>query len=89
MDFESIILPYYKKKKFIQKTIKSIQNQSYRNFELIIVYDDEELEDLEYIKKITNKDKRIKILINSLNIGAGLSRNKAIKNSKGNFCQTV
>ena len=85
MNFVSIILPYYKKKKFIQKTIKSIQNQSYRNFELIIVYDDEELEDLAYVKRITNKDKRIKIIINRINIGAGLSRNKAIKNSKGNY----
>jgi len=85
MNFVSIILPYYKKKKFIQKTIKSIQNQSYGNFELIIVYDDEELEDLAYVKRITNKDKRIKIIINRINIGAGLSRNKAIKNSKGNY----
>ena len=35
----SIIIPYFKK--FIKKTINSIFNQSYKNLELILVYDDE------------------------------------------------
>ena len=36
----SIIIPYYKKQKFINKTIRSVLNQTYRNFEIIIVNDE-------------------------------------------------
>ena len=35
----SVIIPYFKKKKFFKKTIKSIMNQSYKNFEIILIYD--------------------------------------------------
>ena len=38
--FISIIIPYFKKKIFFEKTIKSINNQSYKNFEIILIYDD-------------------------------------------------
>ena len=85
MSLVSIILPYYKKKKFIKKSIGSILSQSYKKFELIIIYDDEDHEDLKFIKKLIKKDKRIKFIINNKNIGAGLSRNKGIKFSKGNY----
>ena len=83
MDLVSIIIPYYKKKKYIEQSINSVINQNYRNFELIIVYDDENKADLGFLKKITKKDKRIKLYINRKNLGAGRSRNKAIKLSKG------
>lgn len=85
MDLISIIMPYYKKRKFISKTINSILAQSYKNFELIIIYDDKNKEDLYYLKKKFSFDKRIKIIINQKNIGAGLSRNKGILASKGKF----
>ena len=86
MDLISIILPYYRKKKFIKKTIFSVINQTYKRLELIIVFDDPaKKDDLKYIKDISKIDKRIKILVNKKNIGAGLSRNKGIKFSKGNY----
>ena len=40
MDLVSIIIPYYKKRLFIEDTIKSILNQSYKRFEIIIVNDE-------------------------------------------------
>ena len=51
----------------------------------MIVYDDEDKSDLSFINQIKRLDKRIKIIVNKKNIGAGLSRNKAIKYSKGKF----
>ena len=36
----SVIIPYYKKQKFINKTIYSVLNQTYRNFEIIIINDE-------------------------------------------------
>ena len=80
----SIIIPYFKKKDFFKQTIKSIISQSYRNFEIILVYDDQNLEELFFVKKLLNKIKNKKILVNKKNLGPGFSRNKGILSSKGN-----
>jgi len=85
MTLITVVVPFYKKREHIIYSIKSILKQSYKNFEIIIVYDDEDLHDFKYVKKLANLDKRIKILRNKKNIGAGESRNKAIKNSRGNY----
>ncbi len=85
MSLVSIIIPYFKKKNYIESTINSILNQKYQNFEIIIVYDDKDKGDLKFLKKIRKLDKRTKIIINKLNIGAGLSRNKALKLAKGKY----
>jgi teichuronic acid biosynthesis glycosyltransferase TuaG len=85
MDLISVIIPYYKKKEYIISSINSVLNQTYKNLEIIIIYDDPNKEDLILLKKIKKKDKRIKIYINKKNLGAGRSRNKGIKLSKGIF----
>ena len=85
MSLVSIIIPYFKKKKYIESTINSILNQKYQNFEIIIVYDDKDKSDLKILKSIKELDRRIKIIINKSNIGAGLSRNKAMKLAKGKY----
>ena len=81
----SIIMPYYRKKKFFSKSIKSILDQSYQNFEIIIIYDDENLDELNYLKIFKKKYKNIKILINRFNVGAGISRNRGIKIASGKY----
>ena len=85
MDLVSVIIPYFKKKNFIDQSISSVLNQSYSNIEIIIVYDDEEKSDLEYLRKIYNSNKKIKIIVNEKNIGAGFSRNKGIREAKGKY----
>tara|TARA_B110000503_G_C7064121_1_gene378000 strand:- start:21 stop:773 length:753 start_codon:yes stop_codon:yes gene_type:complete len=85
MDLISVIIPYYKKKEYIISSINSVLNQTYKNLEIIIIYDDLNKEDLNLLKKIKKKDKRIKIYINKKNLGAGRSRNKGIQLSKGIF----
>ncbi len=83
----SIILPYYKKKKFIIKTLSSIYSQSYKNFELIIIYDDQNKDDFIFINNYI-KSKRLKnvcIINNKKNIGVGLSRNLGVNKSRGKF----
>tara|TARA_A100001011_G_scaffold394006_1_gene485340 strand:+ start:567 stop:1427 length:861 start_codon:yes stop_codon:yes gene_type:complete len=85
-DFISIIIPYHKKKKFFQETINSISKQTFKNFEVIIIYDDHDKSELNYVKKILNNEKFLKkLIINNKIIGAGLSRNKGIRISKGNY----
>ena len=85
MALVSVIIPYFKKKKYIRSSVKSVLNQTYKKFEIIIIYDDEEKKDLNLIKNIKKKDKRIRLILNKKNIGAGQSRNKGIKFSKGKY----
>ena len=89
MPYVSIIIPYYKKKKFIKNSIKSVLNQTFKNFEIIIIYDDNEKKDLSFIKQITKSDNRIKLIVNNKNIGAGLSRNKGIHKSLGKYISFI
>ena len=81
----SVIIPYFKKKNNIKKTIRSAISQSYTDLEIILIYDDEDKSDLAYLNNIKKLDKRIEIIVNKKNLGAGESRNVGIKNSKGKF----
>ena len=85
MSLISIIMPYYKKRNFVKNSILSVINQSHQDFEIIVIYDDNENEDYQYIKDIENLDKRIKVIKNNKNIGAGLSRNVGIQNANGDY----
>jgi teichuronic acid biosynthesis glycosyltransferase TuaG len=85
MSLVSVIMPYKQKRAYVYKSIRSVLKQTYKKFELIIIYDDNNLNDLKFLKKISAKDKRIRLIINNKNIGAGLSRNKGIKISKGKY----
>ena len=85
MDLVSVIIPYYKKRDFISDTINSVLKQTYNNLEIIIIYDDVQIDELNFLKKIARKDKRIIVIKNKNNLGAGLSRNEGIKKSKGEY----
>jgi teichuronic acid biosynthesis glycosyltransferase TuaG len=85
----SIIIPYFKKKKYFKETIKSILNQSYKSYEVIVIYDDTSLDELDFVKKTLRKIKLNKLIINSKNYGVGISRNIGIKQATGTliaFC---
>jgi teichuronic acid biosynthesis glycosyltransferase TuaG len=89
MKLISIIIPYFNNIKFIEKTIDSILNQTYQNFEVIIVYDDENHDDLEVIKQLIYNQDKIKLMINKKKIGAGLSRNVGILDANGDYIAFV
>ena len=56
----SIITPVYNNSEFIKQTIESVQKQTYKNWEMIIVDDCSTDRTPELIKKISKKDDRIK-----------------------------
>ena len=79
MKLVSIIIPYFKKRKYFKKTLSSILSQKYKRYEILIVYDDPDQSELNFIFELIKKDRRIKIIKNKKNLGAGKSRNKAVK----------
>ena len=89
MELVSVIIPYFRKNKYITETISSVLRQTYEYLEVIIVYDDETKVDLDFINNLKNKDSRIKIITNPLNLGAGESRNIGITNAKGSYIAFV
>ncbi|WP_353845132.1 sugar transferase [Ruminococcus sp.] len=80
----SIIMPSYNTAQYIEKTIKSVLNQTYTNWELIIV-DDCSTDNTDDVVKNYLSDKRIKYLKNEQNSGAAVSRNRALREAKGQW----
>ena len=80
----SIITPTYNCGKFIERTIQSVLNQTYKNWEMIIV-DDCSTDDTEKVVKKFKDDKRIKYFKLKTNQGAAVARTEAMKKAKGDF----
>ena len=85
MDLVSIIMPYHKKREYIKSALNSVLGQTYRNFEVYIIFDDKNIDDLGFIKEIVALDNRINLIVNKNNLGAGESRNIAMKKCSGDF----
>ena len=75
-DFVSVIITTYNRKEKLKNAINSVLNQTYKNFELIII-DDCSTEEIEQF--IKNNFKSIKYYKNSTNLGVSASRNKGIE----------
>lgn len=82
-DLVSIIMPSYNTSKFIQQSINSVINQTYKNWELIIV-DDCSNDDTDEVVASIN-DKRIRYFKNKNNSGAAVSRNRALRKANGRW----
>jgi teichuronic acid biosynthesis glycosyltransferase TuaG len=81
----SIITPTFNSEKFITETIKSIQNQSYTNWEMIVVDDCSSDKTVSIISNFAQFDSRIKFFQLEKNSGTGVARNKALSETKGRF----
>ena len=79
----SILMTVYNHQRYVYKSIKSILNQSYNNFEFIIINNGSSDSSLDIIKKF--KDKRIKIYNLKKNIGRTECLNFGLKKCKGKF----
>lgn len=80
----SIIMPSYNTSKYIAETINSVIKQSYYNWELIIV-DDCSTDDTDKAVESFLSDKRIRYIKNKRNMGAAVSRNRALREAKGKW----
>ena len=80
--FFSVVIPLYNKEQIIGKTIQSVLNQLYQNFEIVVVDDGCTDKSVSLVKKI--KDERIKIL-RKKNGGVSSARNLGIQNAQYNW----
>lgn len=81
----SIITPSFNSEKFIAETIASVQNQTYRNWEMIIVDDCSKDNTVEIIENIKKLDLRIKLIKLDKNSGPAIARNTGINAVSGKY----
>ncbi len=81
----SIVTPAYNASEFIEETIKSVQAQTFNDWEMIIVDDCSQDNTLQIALDLSEKDPRIKVLHNTFNSGVSVSRNKALDIAVGEY----
>ena len=81
----SIIIPTYNRAHLIDRSIQSVLNQTYQDFELIVVDDGSTDNTEDIIRQFQEKDKRIKYIKHDKNKGGSAARNTGIKNSRGEY----
>jgi glycosyltransferase involved in cell wall biosynthesis len=80
----SIIIPVYNVSAFIEKCIKSVIHQNFKNFECIIINDGTKDNSIELVEAIIKGDKRFKVF-HQKNQGQGMARNLGLKHAKGKY----
>lgn len=80
----SIIMPSYNTGSFISESIESVLAQTYSTWELIVV-DDCSNDDTDDVVNRYLSDERIRYIKNEVNRGAAVSRNRALREAKGNW----
>lgn len=81
----SVIIPVYNVERVIERTIKSVQNQTYKQWELILVDDCSPDSSANIIREIMAGDDRIKYIKLDKNSGAAVARNTGIKAATGKY----
>ena len=84
-DLVSIVMPAYNAEKTIRESIDSVLNQTYGNYELIIVNDCSLDATRAIIEEYISKDSRVILINNEVNSGVSYSRNTAIAKAKGKW----
>jgi glycosyltransferase involved in cell wall biosynthesis len=81
----TVYIPTYNRLQLLQRAVDSVLDQTYQNIELIIVDDNSNDGTKDYLTELAKKDHRVNFKINTLNLGASASRNKAIQAARGEF----
>jgi glycosyltransferase involved in cell wall biosynthesis len=81
----SVIMPVYNAGELLKESMESVLNQTFRDFEFVIINDCSTDNSLKTIKAFQKKDKRIRIINNKENLGVKKSLNKALELSKGEY----
>lgn len=81
----SVVMPAYNAARFITESIISVQSQTYKNWELLVIEDASIDDTLAIVEKLQKEDPRIHLIKLPVNQGAGFTRNIGIKAAEGEF----
>lgn len=81
----SVIMPVYNSEKFLDESISSVIEQTYGNWELIIVDDASTDKSILLAQKYAQGEDRIKVYKNDINLGVAATRNKAVSLAEGDW----
>lgn len=81
----SIITPMYNSEKYIEATYKSIRNQTYKNWEWIVINDNSFDKSFDIVQQLSKTDSRIILINNTKNLKASKSRNKGMDIARGEY----
>src|SRR4030066_2069221 len=81
----SVIIPTYNRARFIERAIRSVLNQTYQNFEIIVVDDASTDDTEERVRRLLPNGRRLKYVRHDINRGAGAARDTGIKNAAGEY----
>ncbi len=81
----SVITPAYNSARYIEDAISSVQEQTFKNWEMVIVDDASTDSTVDRVHFLRKQDPRIKLLCNTRNKGPGPTRNLSIRSSKGRY----
>ena len=81
----SIIMPSYNCGEYVEETIRSVQAQTYTNWEIIFMDDCSTDDTVRRVSELREKDSRIKLFQNHANSGAAVSRNNALREARGRW----
>ena len=81
----SVIIPVYNVELYVKEAIQSIQNQTYKNLEIIIIDDGSSDNTYEIVKELAKEDTRIKLYKNDVNLKIVKTLNRALSLSSGEY----
>lgn len=81
----SVIMPVYNVEKYVERAIRSVINQTFRDIELLIVDDCGQDNSMQIAADFAKTDSRIRIFSHECNKGQGMARNMGVENAKGEY----
>ena len=85
----SVIMPVYNASKHVEEAVDSVLNQTFTDFELIVVNDGSKDDSLQILERLAQKDNRIRLLSNAGNKGVVYTRNRGIQEAVGKYIALI
>jgi len=81
----SVVMPAYNAEAYIEAAIRSVMNQTFENWELIVIDDGSRDATVDIVRRLTQEDARITLLQNEKNMGVSKTRNRGMDLAEDNY----